>query len=168
MARRAQAAMEFMMQYGWLFLIVAAGISAMAYFGVFSPKDMVVSSCSFGAGIGCKDYKATSTTVVLTIQNAFPDEIIAAQIDFSDGVSSCTPSIDPEGGATWTSACTNTTCTFNLTSGTVVNGNKFGVFTFSNCNPMQKSVVFDMDLHYTTKGQTVSNQVIGHASLRLE
>jgi uncharacterized protein (UPF0333 family) len=35
--RKGQAAMEFLMTYGWAILVVLAAIGALAYFGVLSP-----------------------------------------------------------------------------------------------------------------------------------
>ena len=37
MAKRGQAAMEFLMTYGWAILAAIIAIAALAYFGVFSP-----------------------------------------------------------------------------------------------------------------------------------
>ncbi len=39
--RKAQAAMEFLMTYGWAILVVLAAIAALAYFGVLSPSKML-------------------------------------------------------------------------------------------------------------------------------
>ncbi|MBI1979078.1 MAG: hypothetical protein HYS62_03415, partial [Candidatus Aenigmarchaeota archaeon] len=36
--RKSQAAMEFLMTYGWAILVVLAAIAALAYFGVLSPE----------------------------------------------------------------------------------------------------------------------------------
>ena len=35
--KKGQAAMEFLMTYGWAILVVLAAIAALAYFGVLSP-----------------------------------------------------------------------------------------------------------------------------------
>jgi uncharacterized protein (UPF0333 family) len=36
--KKSQAAMEFLMTYGWAIIVVLVAISALAYFGVLSPK----------------------------------------------------------------------------------------------------------------------------------
>ena len=42
--RKGQAAMEFLMTYGWAILAAIVAIGALAYFGVFSPGNLVGSS----------------------------------------------------------------------------------------------------------------------------
>lgn len=54
---RAQAAMEFLLTYGWAILVVLVVIAALAYFGVLDPTKLLPSKCYFGGGIGnCDDY----------------------------------------------------------------------------------------------------------------
>jgi len=36
--KQAQAAMEFLMNYGWAFLVVFIAIGALAFFGIFNPE----------------------------------------------------------------------------------------------------------------------------------
>jgi len=49
MFKRAQAAMEFLMTYGWAILVVLAAIGALAYFGVLSPGNLLPHKCEFSA-----------------------------------------------------------------------------------------------------------------------
>ncbi|MFH1134360.1 MAG: hypothetical protein V1735_07795 [Nanoarchaeota archaeon] len=51
--RRAQAAMEFIMTYGWAILVVLAAIGALAYFGVLNPANLLPEKCFFPAGTDC-------------------------------------------------------------------------------------------------------------------
>ena len=39
--KSAQAAMEFLMTYGWAILVMLAAVGALAYFGVFDPERFV-------------------------------------------------------------------------------------------------------------------------------
>lgn len=41
MFKKGQAAMEFLMTYGWAILVVLAAIAALAYFGVLSPDSLM-------------------------------------------------------------------------------------------------------------------------------
>jgi hypothetical protein len=170
MKKKGQQAMEFMMQYGWAFLVVAAGISALAYFGVFSPKDLIVSKCVYGSGVGCKDFKATEDTVALTLINAFPEELIQANVVFSSDLAECTPAVTPGNGNTWSGVCNGnaTNCTFTMDSGVAINGEPMASFSFSNCPDMSKTVHFTSTLNYRTKGHTVTNEVIGDVILKVE
>ena len=56
--KKAQAAMEFIMTYGWAILVVLMAIGALAYFGVLSPARFLPETCTFPAGTDCVD-KAT-------------------------------------------------------------------------------------------------------------
>jgi hypothetical protein len=49
MTRKGQAAMEFLMTYGWAILVVLAAIAALAYFGVLSPGKLVPERTTFTA-----------------------------------------------------------------------------------------------------------------------
>lgn len=47
--KKGQAAMEFLMTYGWAILVVLAAIGALAYFGVLSPEKLVPERTTFTA-----------------------------------------------------------------------------------------------------------------------
>ena len=49
MNRKGQAAMEFLMTYGWAIIIVLAAIGALAYFGVLSPQKLLPDRTVFPA-----------------------------------------------------------------------------------------------------------------------
>lgn len=76
MAKKGQAAMEFLMTYGWAILVVLVVIGALAYFGVLSPKKLLPDKCLFGPGIGtCTDFQATTTDITLKLNNGFGQTI---------------------------------------------------------------------------------------------
>ncbi|MBR9699766.1 hypothetical protein GOV09_04890 [Candidatus Woesearchaeota archaeon] len=53
--KKAQAAMEFLMTYGWAILVVLVAIGALAYFGVLSPDKFLPERCTGTAGLDCVD-----------------------------------------------------------------------------------------------------------------
>ena len=55
--KRGQAALEFLMTYGWAILVVLVVIGALAYFGVLNPNILVPEKCTMATGLSCKDYK---------------------------------------------------------------------------------------------------------------
>src|SRR3989344_478750 len=63
--KKAQAAMEFLMTYGWAILIILVVLGVLFYLGVFSPK--TPNTCELKAPIQCNDVKveATKTTFAL-------------------------------------------------------------------------------------------------------
>ena len=70
--KKAQAAMEFLMTYGWAILVVLAAISALAYFGVLNPGKMVPDMASGFTGlmpIGKPTVDASAGKIYLTMSN---------------------------------------------------------------------------------------------------
>lgn len=71
--KKAQAAMEFLMTYGWAILIVLAAIGALAYFGVLSPSQFLPEKCMFPSGLACIDStvsgNSTNPTFTMLILN---------------------------------------------------------------------------------------------------
>ena len=67
MFKKSQAAMEFLMTYGWAILVVLVAIGALAYFGVLSPDRFLPSKCQLPAGIACTDFRLNGGSNTLTI-----------------------------------------------------------------------------------------------------
>jgi hypothetical protein len=80
--RRSQAALEFLMTYGWAILVVLIVISALAYFGVLNPQALVPAKCTLTTGLSCKDYQvsAGSQTIRLKIANGMGTGILINNI----------------------------------------------------------------------------------------
>lgn len=57
---RGQAAMEFLMTYGWAILIMLIVIAVLFYLGLFSPQTNVPKACTLPAGLTCYDYFLTT------------------------------------------------------------------------------------------------------------
>jgi len=51
MNKKGQAAMEFLMTYGWAIIVVLAAIGALAYFGVLSPSNLLPARTTFQAPV---------------------------------------------------------------------------------------------------------------------
>ena len=79
--KKGQAAMEFLMTYGWAILVVIAAIAALAYFGVLDPARLLPERCQFPAGMDCIDKASVQTgTLTIALRNnlAFPILVTAA------------------------------------------------------------------------------------------
>jgi len=50
---KGQAALEFMMTYGWAILVVLAAIGALSYFGVLNPSRFTPDTCLASAPFSC-------------------------------------------------------------------------------------------------------------------
>ena len=77
---KGQAAMEFLMTYGWAILVVLAAIAALAYFGVLSPEKFLPEKCIIQPGIACVSHKVETDKVTLVISNGLGRTIIINNI----------------------------------------------------------------------------------------
>ena len=96
--KRGQAAMEFLMTYGWAILVVLVAIGALAYFGVLNPSKFLPSSCTIAPGMGCDDFKVTESTVQVLLRNGLGDDLSSVQV----AVAGCTASAEADGNDSWT------------------------------------------------------------------
>ncbi len=64
---KSQAAMEFLMTYGWAILVVLAAIAALAYFGVLSPEKFLGEKCILEPGLACVSHKVEPSKVTLVL-----------------------------------------------------------------------------------------------------
>ena len=101
--KRGQAAMEFLMTYGWAILVVLIAIGALAYFGVLNPARFLPESCTIGPGVGCDDYKITSgaaaeSTIQLLLRNGLGESLT----DVDVAITGCTDSTAADGDDAWT------------------------------------------------------------------
>jgi hypothetical protein len=60
--KKAQAAMEFLMTYGWAILVVLIAIGALSYFGVFSPGKWLPTAATIGSGFSIPAYKVNASS----------------------------------------------------------------------------------------------------------
>jgi len=100
MFKKAQAAMEFLMTYGWAILVVLAAIAALAYFGVLSPDRFLPEKCTMPSGVACLDFSSTVVgataapgTITISLQNAagFDMKTTTATLSSVDATLGCTP-----------------------------------------------------------------------------
>lgn len=69
---KAQAALEYLVTYGWAFLVIIAAIAALSYFGLLSPEKYMPDKCDFGQQMSCVDqYIDTNHRVILRFKNNF-------------------------------------------------------------------------------------------------
>ncbi|MDE1846243.1 MAG: hypothetical protein KGH53_03115 [Candidatus Micrarchaeota archaeon] len=57
---KAQSAMEYLLTYGWAFLIIAVVLGAMFALGIFNPGQFAGQECILPAGFSCLNYFLSS------------------------------------------------------------------------------------------------------------
>ena len=154
--KKAQAAMEFLMTYGWAILVVLVAIGALAYFGVLNPGRYLPSSCTIGPGLACSEFKvidAGTDSVEIYVRNGLGKSII-----------SVTMTLTPVGG----SPCTEGTTEHD----TSIADGGLGHFKF-NCAALADASDGDrfkgvISFGYTASGETLSHNMTGDITARVE
>ena len=104
--KKAQAALEFIMTYGWAILVVLVAIGALAYFGVLSPDRFLPDKCTLQAGIACVDHRATSASLTTRITNSLGYDISAITVSAgSCGTSNAPATLSNGQSGTYTIVC---------------------------------------------------------------
>jgi hypothetical protein len=133
----AQAAMEFLMTYGWAILAAVIAIGVLAYFGVFSPGKYTSESCILNPPFGCEETSIvnypTYTQINLVIRNGLGEDAILPRMGSTiSGCSGTWPSLPP-----W------------IPTLKIKNGDK--VTASFSCNPPLASGKFKGDIKITYK-----------------
>ncbi len=94
--KKAQAAMEFLMTYGWAIMAFIVSIAALAYFGaITTPTGNAI--CALSPGLNCKEFIVGKDGVLLIIGNGLGVNIldVTANLTNSDQ-GPCTESFPPK------------------------------------------------------------------------
>lgn len=90
--KRGQAAMEFLMTYGWAILVVLAAVGILAYLGVFDMEDSIPDRCDLnprGQGLDCDTqpyFSEEDNQVTFTVINGNPSRVEVNLIEGDCGV----------------------------------------------------------------------------------
>ena len=144
MHKKAQAAMEFLMTYGWAVLVVLAAIGALAYFGVLSPDRFLPEKCTFQAGIACLDFRYSGTAIEMVIQNG-------------GGFDMTNVSVGVNG-----TGCSGTDST---SAPTLTNGEK-GTYSVT-CSPTSGKFKGDVTFGYTNQETGMAHSKVGEIILKI-
>ena len=147
--KKGQAALEFLMTYGWAILVVLVAIGALAYFGVLSPDKFLPSKCTLPAGIACTDHKADASAgangqVTVVLRNGMGFDTTAVGVY----VSGCTEST---GNALSNGAQSN--FVLDCAAGTLTGGSKYSG---------------DVNVSYTNADSGIDHTVQGSLTTRAE
>ena len=140
--KKGQAAIEFIMTYGWAILVVLVAIAALAYFGVLSPSRFLPEQCLFEPGLACIEHSASTTGLTLVLTNSLGKDITITSITDIDGV------------------CSNT-------GGILANG-ATETFTFTGCSHGASGAQYKSDLKLSYTSQNVSHTRTGSIVTRIE
>ena len=83
MNKRGQAAVEFLMTYGWAILVAILAIGVLAYFGVFSPGKYAASSAIVTAPFYANSYNIKTIGIGLELRNNGGEDVIIQSLIIS-------------------------------------------------------------------------------------
>jgi hypothetical protein len=66
---KGQAAIEFLVTYGWAILAAMLVIAALSYFGITNPATSLPDKCLFSNAFECNDYIITSSAASVRLVN---------------------------------------------------------------------------------------------------
>lgn len=157
MKRKGQAAMEFLMTYGWAILVVLLAIGALAYFGVLSPQKILPERTVFTAPLPNLDnaqLAATGATIEVAFKN---NKGVPINITGAAGIPTTHATCNAVSGVTATD-----TSGANITGTSISNGANF-ILTWA-CSGGSRTAgdAFKGDLSFEYKN-TETGQTITHS-----
>ncbi len=88
--KKAQAAMEFLMTYGWALLVVIIAVGVLAWLGIFNPNKYISDSCMVSSPLSCDEFvvkkntaSVSPNTIQLVIGNGAGDTISISKVDIA-------------------------------------------------------------------------------------
>lgn len=128
--KSSQAALEFLMTYGWAFLIILIMIGAISYFGILNPRKLLPNRCSFGSEFQClaTQISATANTFRIRLKNGLGTSITVQSTKLSSE-------------STTQFACTATPLDYTSQLWSAVNWSQSGLVAYvaSNVNDANKA-----------------------------
>ena len=141
---KGQAAMEFLMTYGWAILVVLAAIAALAYFGVLSPEKFLGEKCILETGLACASHKVEPSRITMVLAQNKGRTIIINSI----AVGSCSSTF----------------------SQTMLSGTDATFVIGGSCNNGLQKEAFkgDITISYTEKDYNLTKTVYGNLNSKVE
>ena len=157
-AKKGQAAMEFLMTYGWAILVVLIAIGALVYFGVISPEKFIQDSCTLTPPLSCSqigDFQAIAlgaSNVKFQVQNGAGSNIDVVGVVLTESDANVCARVDSV-AAIADGAKAELIFTCNDISATTEVGTKFKA---------------DIDITYTVSGGAYAQVSSGRIAVRVQ
>jgi uncharacterized protein (UPF0333 family) len=128
MNKKGQAAMEFLMTYGWAILAAIIAIAVLAYFGVFNPGRYTSEMCQVSAPFTCDDNSVASATpaygVRIILRNGGDVDYNVEEITIANcGIATFATPVTVNSGATSALGALDVPCAPALTQNAAFRGN---------------------------------------------
>lgn len=166
---RGQAALEFMMTYGWAILVILAAIGALSYFGVLNPSRFTPDTCLASSPFSCqgKPIMVNTTALAFSLVNGQGYAItIGNAPGFAPGalnMSTALLNLGCSNGQTFICPQGNTACV--STSATIEAGQ--GVTVRVNCGVISANIIKgDLKFFYQNRDSQLTESVLVTATVK--
>ena len=117
---KSQSALEFLMTYGWVLVVVLATIGIIIHFGILNPSNFRSESCKFPNDLICNDFAVQTISgngsIKITILNSLGNDIkVSSIIAVNNGLF-------------------DTNCSWNSTNGILLENDKNYTFVLNKSN----------------------------------
>jgi hypothetical protein len=101
--KRGQAALEWLMTYGWALIMILVVIAAITYFGVINPKQHLPNRCLLSPEIECQAYGIylEDNTILLRLKNNFGSSITVTDLELTAESANTLTCTNPSYPANW-------------------------------------------------------------------
>lgn len=155
-SKRAQAAMEFLMTYGWAILVVLAAIGALAYFGILSPDKLLPNTFTVSGGFSPGEAKVQATGgILMSVVNNLGGDATSVNV-----------TMNTTGGTS--PACNEVNTTYAATG--LANGQETALMNFCSSNTYSANDKFkaDITVSYIRAGQQLTHEAKGSMTRNVE
>ncbi len=83
-SKKAQAAMEFLMTYGWALIVIIIVISALVFFGSLDADSRIADRADLGTGFIVNTVSVGTDIIIISVTNAIGKPVIGFQIEALD------------------------------------------------------------------------------------
>lgn len=147
MNKKGQAAMEFLMTYGWAILAAVIVIGVLAAFGVFNPGAFIPNSCIISAPLGCNAGTADTAGIQLEVRNGAGESVDISNIEVVGCPDTTIGWVDSAGSGT-----------IDTVAGTIypMPDQELTVFTLDACTPTAGKFQGDITVTYSKTGSALN------------
>ena len=85
---KGQAALEFLVTYGWAFLVILITVGALYYFGIFDFQKYLPEKCTLGSQISCSDFSLEGSEIRMKLTNNLGEAVKVKSLSAADDASS--------------------------------------------------------------------------------
>jgi len=105
--KKSQSALEFLVTYAWVFVVIAVIVGALYYFGIFDFGKYVPQKCTFTSQISCIDFALDSSQVKVKLLNNLGEKVTVSSATITNDANPPITCAAPSFAGTWEASRAN-------------------------------------------------------------